>query len=339
VLLNSNTRYSGKFCNLAATTCMAVALLACGGGGGGGGGGGDSSPSTNGNFSGSADLAKLSPVLIKTVLPGSSGDSSAVGVFSAENQQKSALDGLAPSHSLMKFVTAAIHTAKASSTTTSSGQIRALAVESATDRCFGGGSVTTTVDDADNNEELSAGDRIELRYSSCVSSNSQTTVGSFQIRINAVEIASNGALVAYDASVIFQNFGVLGRAQFSGNARLSYREVGTRDLSTLEFQGVATAVNGYAVVLNHKESFDTGVGSVQGSISIKGASYSMSSTNLNYNNANAGYPLSGSLRTVDARGNAIVITAKGSSVGRSYIAAGQTTPELTLPDTSWVSIN
>jgi len=107
----------------------------------------------------------------------------------------------------------------------------------------------------------------------------------------------------------------------------------------LEFQGVATAVNGYAVVLNHKESFDTGVGSVQGSISIKGASYSMSSTNLNYNNANAGYPLSGSLRTVDARGNAIVITAKGSSVGRSYIAAGQTTPELTLPDTSWVSIN
>jgi hypothetical protein len=291
----------------------------------------------NGNFSGSGDLAKLSPVLIKSLLDSSSNYGPDTGFFSAESDRRTNLDASAASRSSMKFVTAALQKAKASSTNTSSGQARALAVETFTDRCTGGGSVVTTYNDVDNNELLSAGDRIDVRYNACVFFNSQAIVGSFQIRMNAVELTVDEDLVAYDASVTFQSFGVVGQRLLSGNAQLSSRVVGARDLVTLEFQGATTTVNGYAVVLNHKQSSDTGVTNLQGLISINGASYSLSSTNINYS-SNSGFPTSGTLRTADARGNAIVITARGNNVGRAYIAAGQTTPELTLPDTAWSTI-
>jgi hypothetical protein len=327
----ANRRCFGKFFTLIATACLAVALSACGGGG-------DSS-NQSGTFSGSGDLAKLSPTLIKAVLPGYSDGLSGVDLFSAESNRASTLDASAPSRTLMKFVTAAIHKTKAASISTQPGQARALAVETETTTCSRGGSLTTTYDFVNDSEELVPGDRVEFRFNSCVNSNFQTVVGNLQFRVNAVELAANGDLVAYDASVTYQSFGVIGQSLLSGNARFSYREVGTRDLTAFEFQGATTTVNGYAVVLNHKKSNDSGVVTVQGPISINGASYSLSSTNLNYNNANAGYPISGALRIVDARGSAIVITAKGINVGRSYVAAGQTTPELTLSDTAWANIN
>lgn len=133
---------------------LAIALGACGGGGGGGGGTTTTAPTlqinnanapgvsgsvvdTTGDVAGAGD--STSPVSFSAT---SSGNASLVSVANR------ALQAALKQHSGFKATAAADITTQ-------------------TLNCPGGGSITVTLNDADNNLELSAGDTIQIDFSQC----------------------------------------------------------------------------------------------------------------------------------------------------------------------------
>ena len=374
----SNRHRAVRFGKFVASMSVVAALSACGGGGGGssstaldgGSGSGASvgsnvqpgviptdarSTGANGNFSGSSSLSTLSPTLIKAVL-GSSGPNSAPGSSIFAEPTTSRAQSLASPVDLNSTLSAdavahwvADLASRRSSQATGVSGPQAVTTES--QGCNFGGSIRLAIDDVNNNKELDAGDAIDATFLNCRISGSATFSGGFKMVFNAVEWSADDDLIGFDSTVTYNNFGVIGLPTINGLARIWRKEQVDGQRTFVRYFNSATIINGNSVQLNYDiDTFHSqnraagsaapGVGiNIRGTITVNGASYGLvTPTTLGYEFVDS-FPISGVLRAQDAVGNTIVITAKGNSVGRSYVAASQTTPALTLPDAVWANIN
>ncbi|HEX6362550.1 MAG TPA: hypothetical protein VFZ93_06335 [Albitalea sp.] len=88
--------------------------------------------------------------------------------------------------------------------------------------CLYSGSITTTVNDADNNGVLSAGDGMTLTFNQCRDSAEAVATGAMAYTVTAI-IADTETRFAYSATVAFQQFGVaVGDASASVNGSVSF---------------------------------------------------------------------------------------------------------------------
>lgn len=102
--------------------------------------------------------------------------------------------------------------------------VRVLAVLRQTEACALSGNVTITIDDADNNAAISAGDSVAFSFNACRSGQGETIDGGLALRVNGTSGANvTGTLTFTEltASTVDASFAI------TGSVDLAYSEAGT----------------------------------------------------------------------------------------------------------------
>lgn len=216
------------------------------------------------------------------------------------------------------------------------------AVSTQTVPCFYGGSTTITVDDADNNGEISAGDSVGFVAFNCIDDPSLPMVnGGFTMVINAVELNSQDEPTALDVSATFQAFSMAGYGTMDGSFRL-WSKPESSEVSRVRISYLGTTVfePGGTVVYNFdvdaREGFTGGSYEISGGIGIGGRTYSVTTpSRLNYALGQA--PSSGYAAMLDAAGDAMRIVARSASTfDLEFVPAGSSVPTASQTGLFWV---
>lgn len=221
------------------------------------------------------------------------------------------------------------------------GRRQALAVSEETLPCGISGTIRVTFDDADNDQDLSAGDSIGFFADACVDDPGlPATSGGFTMRVNAVALNSAGDPVALDVSASFQNFGVAGYGTMNGAFRLWTREE-TAASTRLRLSFLATTVTDPAGTVTYDFDVDalanvqSGSFEIGGGLVLGGQTYALSSP------GRIGFPTglppsTGELRLADAAGDTLrVVPRSAQTFDLQFWPAGATAPGVTLPDLRW----
>lgn len=216
------------------------------------------------------------------------------------------------------------------------------AVSTQTIACFYGGSTTITVDDADNNGEISSGDSIGFVAFNCVDDPSLPMVnGGFTMVINAVELNSQDELTALDVSATFQAFAMAGYGTMDGSFRL-WSKPESADVSRVRISYLGTTVSepGGTVVYNFdvdaREGFTSGSYEITGGIGIGGRTYAITTpSRLNYALGQA--PSSGYSSMLDAAGDAMRIVARSATTfDLEFVPSGSSVPTASQTGLFWI---
>lgn len=217
---------------------------------------------------------------------------------------------------------------------------RASAVESETMSCINGGSVTFTINDADDNRKLSRGDGVTLSASNCVLDPGLPAAnGSMQLAINEVELDSDDMPTALDASATFTKFSVGAYGTYDGEMRLWTKPEGTRERARVSYRNTTVTFAADSVVFDFDiyalgdaagGSFD-----LNGGIGINGQTYSMVATGV-MTAVGTEPPSTGTLHLRDAAQDAVRLTARSaSSFDLDFLPSGASAPTAVLPGQLW----
>jgi hypothetical protein len=298
-----------------ATTCV-VALAACGGGGGG------SDPTVSvptgaraGTASAGSDLTAVNATgfvgpLARIMIGAADGNVPALG---SGRESPQAFGGA----SAVSRGTLGFAVASAARTLRGQGLEQALAVTTETLPCPYGGSITVTVNDADNDNQLSAGDSASFIFNACVAEfGLPAASGSLAFSVNAVELDANDAPTALDASFTLSGFTELGFGSMSGSFRVWFKEEAGGSLRQRVSYLATTVIEGaqtlrydfdtYGLVGASSGSFD-----VVGAVTIGGQTYTVTSDVFSHTLGSL--PASGTLRLRDAAGDAMILRARSST--------------------------
>lgn len=190
------------------------------------------------------------------------------------------------------------------------------------------GSVSGTINDADNNNRLSSGDSANLTFASCVVFNGLPAVtGTIAIRFDLVEV-DDGEPRGMVVSANLSNFGAVGLPSLTGVMSAWTRAADNGDVRTfVRYEQVSGAWNGATWVVDFDVD-DTELTSgssgsnITGRIGIGGAYYAVVPVQTLQFGPNDDHPTSGSLRIVDVNGDVVLVTAVGTQVQRSYTPSG-----------------
>lgn len=214
------------------------------------------------------------------------------------------------------------------------------AVESETMTCLNGGSVTFTIDDADNNRKLSRGDGITLSASNCVLDPGLPAAnGTMQLALNEVDLDSDEFPTALDASATFANFSVGAYGTYNGEMRLWTKPEGALERARVSYRNTTVSFAGGSVVFDFDiyglgddagGSFD-----LNGGIGINGQTYSIVASGV-MTSVGTEPPSAGELRLRDAAQDAVRLTARSSSsFDLDFLPSGATAPTAVLPGQLW----
>lgn len=198
-----------------------------------------------------------------------------------------------------------------------------LAVSTSTQACTGGGSVTATFDDADNNQDVSAGDSITIAASNCkedgetLNGSATVTIGSFSdtrmalaMQFSAMSVSdvsiSGGASVTMD----FNGY------DFSG--QLTFTNI------TVTKAGAPTVQLSFTQTASYKDATGILSTSTQGGILIGSDGYWMQQVSPFQTYYYATYPHTGSLSVVDKDGDRVVGLATPTGMRYEFYRAGNT---------------
>lgn len=316
------------------TLLAAATLAACGGGGGGGGG---STPTIDvpttrtGAASTGADMTvanfpSRSTQSVDALLATIGGDLALSQPFSAGRAQAASLARWAARRSAAGIVSAA--------------RKQALAVDSETFSCDISGTLTVTVNDADNNNLLSPGDSGSFEFSNCISQSGVPAIdGSFALVFNALVLNSQQEPTAFDATVTMDALTVEGLASLDGSARLWVVPVTGGERSFVRYQLMTSVTAGVTSVLDFDvDETVTASGStsrINGNLRLGSQTYAVAQL-VAFDTGN-GDPSAGQLRITDAQGDRLLITARGTLVDREFFLAGNntTTPDAEIIGTPW----
>lgn len=237
-------------------------LAACGGGGGGGGGG----------ASGSADGSNVQFPNTPLVLTRANYEpvSQAVvgsmnGLFVLSSSSSSLLTGVAL-ETPPAWMPALLSQVKNIKTWSVVSTAVLTGVEiSASDACTYGGNANASVNDANNNDELDAGDSMSISFANCAISSTERISGSFSMVVNSY---SDGYYLSADISMSLNNFSVVSgntSASAAGDMRLRIQESSTNTTylissnsirSSTSVSGVtkSTSMTGVSMTLNESNS-------------------------------------------------------------------------------------
>lgn len=317
-----------------AAPCLLVTLVACGGGGGGegpsgvqipqGARGGTASASSNIN---EANYASFAGPLARAVM--SAGGADVPGLSSGRDAPQSRADRLTlQGQRWTRLALGAV-----------ASREQALATTSLPARCLSG-SIRVSLDDADNNGKLSAGDSLSIVVNACVAEFGQpASTGSLGLAINAIELDGRDDPTALDVTISFSGFEEEGFGTLSGAVRLWFKDDASGG-QQLRVSYSATAVSERGDGLAYDFDISGGSGSsgdgafdMNGTFVIGGAGYAMTSTTLRFN-AGASHPASGSVTLRDFLGNTVTLRARGDSFDLEFRPFGAPLP-LIIPGFLW----
>lgn len=332
------------FClNLLPLACAAALLTACGGGGG------DPVPTvvvptgtrtvaaSAGSDATAAGLSSLGGWVARAVLS-ASGD----GAFDVTGQQResplSRSTGAvpsAPTHARLALALAR------RALPAGAQRERPAAISTETLPCLNaGGSMTFTIDDADQSQTLTAADLITVVANNCVIDDSlPATNGRMALRINAVELDTNQVPVALDASATLTQFNVGGYGSFNGSMRLWSKPEGNRERARVSYQGASVTYAAGTAVFNFdvyglgdavSGSFD-----IQGGIGVGGQTYALATGSV-LAGSTTNPPDTGVVSLRDAAGDAVRLTVRNASrFDLDFLPSGSSVPTASLPGLLW----
>jgi len=219
-------------------------------------------------------------------------------------------------------------------------QLQALSSGSA--GCSYSGSFSFTLNDADGNQQLSAGDSLTINFFNCVETQGDPAVnGGFSLTVNAVELDAAKNPVRLDATVSFSALSVQGLGSLTGSARLWEVPLsGGGTHSVLRYTGMQSSFGSTTVILDFDvDEVTTGSSStagINGGLGVQGQTYQLTQRQTFAGTAD-GQPDSGTLSVLDAQGDRVDIIANGLLVDREFYPSGATTPTAVLRDTPWSS--
>lgn len=214
-----------------------------------------------------------------------------------------------------------------------SNKVRAAAVIRETELCSGGGSLLITADDADNNEDLSAGDTVTIDANNCVAELGQSaTNGRIVLRVNAVQLTGAGDVATGSFSLTFVGFSSAG-SSLNGAVDVSL----DNQFSRIQYRNVSASYQGATVAFDftRSESRANGGVSAAGNLVVNGSSYLLSTPAVLLPGSR--YFSSGTLRVADRSGGYadVVMSVTGYTVnlylpGDAMVDASQTVSWATL---------
>jgi hypothetical protein len=299
-----------------------LVLAACGGGGGsssGGGGdaGGDNAPISN-------TPLVLTSVNYEPVSQAVAGNMN--GFFDLSSSSSSLLTGvtLETPPAWMPALLSQVKNIK----TWSVGNTAVLSgVEmSVSDACAYGGTANASVNDANNNDKLDAGDSVSFTFANCAISSTERVNGSLSIVVNSF---TDGYYSAADISMSLNNFSVVSgntNASAAGDMRVRFQESSTntnysissnslRSSTTVSGVTKSTSMTGVSMNLNEsKAGNDTLTYAGTLAMSSFGNQLVVLSTASPWLMRNgAAYPYAGQMLITGQAGSKIRITAVSSS--------------------------
>lgn len=197
-------------------------------------------------------------------------------------------------------------------------KLKSAAVETISEACPYGGSLTVSFNDADNNGVESSGDSLTVQASNCVAESGQSPVnGRLTVTVNSIALDRDGYLVSASLTLAFSNFGsnglvLNGAVAVSANATtvtLAYRNF------SASYDGQTLAYN-FSVV--QQVSVFPNTLAVSGNIVINGSSYDLS-TPVTIQLGTA-FPQAGTLRIADTTGSRVdVVMSSTGFVSNLYL--------------------
>lgn len=222
-----------------------------------------------------------------------------------------------------------------------SDRARPAAVESDTVACAIAGTMSVSVNDADDNKKLSAGDSVKLVANACVNeAGAPATNGSFDLNINAIELNAAGEATAIDASGRFVDLRSGDATRFDGAFRIWAKADTAGNVALrLSLRDMMIAQNANTIVFNIDlrvaKNRNAAAMAIDGGISVNDQTYSLQQVQPFTIGAN-GVPTSGALRMTDAQGDSVLMRANATGrVDYDYIPAGSSVPADTTSDPGW----
>ncbi len=177
--------------------------------------------------------------------------------------------------------------------------------------CPGGGSLSGSLNDANNNGDFDAGDSLSLSFNACVLEAGQLPVnGSFSIRANSLVYAANGDIANASLTMTFNNFSSYGNT-LNGATTIA---VNGAAVTTTYSNFTTTRGTGQPTILNYTAALSaSGTLSISGLITINNNTYTLSTpTPIVFGST---YPIGGILRVTDAAGARIDIISSNLQGG------------------------
>lgn len=285
-----------KALNFSAILATSLLLIGCGGGGGGG-----ATPASTG-----IPLASAAAPFTVAGFGAVAGPSAATVL--AATSASSGLDSIASAGGNALLPSDAAGLAKWALGRFGSTRESAQAVETIpTEACPSGGTLSGSFNDADGNEDLSAGDAVTLNFSNCVLQVGQQAVnGSFTISVNSIAYIGQ-EISSASLTMSFSNFSSYGNT-LNGAATIA---ISGNSVSTTYTNFSSTRGSTPAVILNYTAAINGNALSINGLITINNNTYTLSTpTGITFGTT---YPISGILRVTDAAGGRIDIISSNVS--------------------------
>jgi len=218
---------------------------------------------------------------------------------------------------------------------------RAMAVASEILQCSNpGGFITVTVNDADNNNVLTAGDSATFAFTNCIAPLGAPAInGSFTLTFNVLELNAQQEPTAFDATVSMDALSVQGLGSLNGAARLWVAPVTGGERSFVRYQAMQSVTgNSFAVLdfdVDETSTLTTSISRLNGSVQLGSQLYAL--TQLVAFDTTVGDPASGQLLISDGQGDRLLVTARGTVVDRDFFFAtnNTATPDAFIVSTPW----
>ena len=337
---------TGSFLTRAASAALILFLAACGGGGGDAATGVAvptgvrSGTASAGSDLSAANAAAFTGPLARVFLGAADGNTPGVSGGRETPQALTAtISGAAPvSHGLVGL--SALTAARVMAAASGVSREQPLAVSTQTLACPYGGSLTASVNDADNNNKLSRGDSATLTFNACVADlGLPAASGSLSFTVNAVELDAAGEPTALDATLTLNGFVEAGLGSLSGSFRVWYKdETPTTARQRVSYQATTVTEAGQTLRYDFDQygvdgasggSFD-----LNGAVTLGGQTYTLTSDVFGY--TAGALPTAGTLRLRDAAGDALILRVRSATTfDLEFQANGATAPTVIAVGLTW----
>jgi len=207
----------------------------------------------------------------------------------------------------------------------------AMAVITYTEPCVSG-SLRITENDADNNEDISAGDSVSLVASECVFASGQPAVnGTLELRVNAIQFDRDGDVVSANVGLTFVGFSVAG-ISLNGAATVS----ASADVVTLAFRDLTARSGDQSLVYNYTLTARASGLNMNGSLSLNGSTYGLSTPETI--TMGFSYPNGGQLRITDGHGGYVLSTFQVEGYVNRLFLAGDNVVDATSELHRWAPV-
>lgn len=314
--MSSSRRDAARPCTLALVA--AAALTACGGGGSPPAGvsvptGARVVAASAGSNVDEDSVLSLSAPLVRALL--STAGDELLDLTGGREQPQSSAPG-SRTMSLRSAQPGIVALAALRSAGASVGRMRAQAMRSGTMACDGGGTMTVTLDDADGDDKLSAGDTLTTSAQGCVMQAMPAATGTLGMSLNVIELDADEQPLAVDMSVSFVQFTMAGYGSMSGKVHVWTRPEAGGDRTRIRYEAMTVVEHGQSLVYDFDVHglWNSGGGTFElsGGLAVAGQTYAIVPI-ASFVQGPSAPPASGSLEMRDAAGDAIRLTARDTT--------------------------